>query len=788
MLLHRYARIYAALYEQCLAQFVAMREVYSDPLRGKKANIYDVVRNCLSLLHRQRLVLEQTQRSSCSSPIYSPQLCHLLLLSLIVLIFFEVRRAAGVVLSSFFQTFQLSYVLLIEDVLKFMDPAAKNVTEEDFKGALQLLCTGQFFIERDWPTLNRILPELVKANYADKPDIIEMQKAIEVLAVDGWKWMPITVGVSKELVNLAKNFWDISKGTIKPEYAAISADREAKAIAKQTERSTRNEKLYDGLMKTLVQLCAEALHWRQLRLAGFLLNHMLVRRTTPDAIRLPNRGAGSNFPKDYGLLKDNQRLAYNGMFMPGNANAWDEELFIHKQYVGFYQWGVKSMRCAPASQQKKCNRDHSELSVCERVIVDTFLDPSYFQKFIRFVMLFRNYNDILLSIFKPLFQTMVASEKVRDRRFAAELFAGLIRGSRYWTFEKLNAMWQWIGPIISSAFEELAPDSYQNWVEALQIIFSGTHLNHYRWLIETIFSVCLRPITSPVQIEIRFSLLLAVSSSGSWRGTDIHNRALIIGQQFISVPYVSVREVVAKIFSNACYLDIKVSEKDVRESETRQVSRLSVHRSVLRLIPLLAHFENDTDDEVALLCYQNLHVGLSNAVIDEKDANFVMDIFEKVFVFSNLFVFGNYERPLKVLNIINNLITHPQVEVRLAAAESIAGFIQCGYFSVDENFIDAYRQLADDPDLDRKHGGALGLSAIVKGFPYTVPDFIPKLLFDICGIMTKRADKIVKESLKELLREFRRTHQDNWDEHKKCFTFSQLKCINNLLVSPNYYV
>uniref|UniRef100_A0A0M3HI17 Uncharacterized protein n=1 Tax=Ascaris lumbricoides TaxID=6252 RepID=A0A0M3HI17_ASCLU len=39
-------------------------------------------------------------------------------------------------------------------------------------------------------------------------------------------------------------------------------------------------------MKTLVQLCAEPLHWRQLRLAGFLLNHMLVRRTTPDAIRV----------------------------------------------------------------------------------------------------------------------------------------------------------------------------------------------------------------------------------------------------------------------------------------------------------------------------------------------------------------------------------------------------------------------------------------------------------------------------------------------------------------------
>uniref|UniRef100_A0A0M3IUZ5 BLM10_mid domain-containing protein n=1 Tax=Ascaris lumbricoides TaxID=6252 RepID=A0A0M3IUZ5_ASCLU len=197
-----------ALYEQCLAQFVAMREVYSDPLRGKKVNIYDVVRNCLSLLHRQRLVLAQTQRVSFNKS-------HLLVMKDLVRLatspYEIVRRAAGVVLSSFFQTFQLSYVLLIEDVLKFMDPAAKNVTEEDFKGALQLLCTGQFFIERDWPTLNRILPELVKANYADKPDIIEMQKAIEVLAVAGWKWMPITVGVSSASAFYLLNFGVDSK-------------------------------------------------------------------------------------------------------------------------------------------------------------------------------------------------------------------------------------------------------------------------------------------------------------------------------------------------------------------------------------------------------------------------------------------------------------------------------------------------------------------------------------------------------------------------------------------------
>ncbi|VDK18363.1 unnamed protein product [Anisakis simplex] len=302
-------------------------------------------------------------------------------------------------------------------------------------------------------------------------------------------------------------------------------------------------------------------------------------------------------------------------------------------------------------------------------------------------MLFRNYNDILLPIFKPVFQSMVVSEKVRDRRFAAEFFAGIIRGSRYWTFEKLNAMWQWIGPILASAFEELTPDSFANWVEALQV----------RWC-----AIC--------------------NPSLNWMICNPRHR-------------------IAKIYFKALMQYLLWNFK---------ANFAVVRRSVFCLLPLLAHFENDSDQELALLCYQNLHIGLSNSVIDEGDATFVMDVIEKtmhysrswkskvsllkfcqVLVFSNLFVFENYDRPQKILQLINYLITHPQVEVRLAAAESIAGFIQCGYFSVSPSFI---------------------------------------------------------ESLKELLREFRRTHQDNWDEHKKCFTFSQLKSINNLLVSPNYYV
>ena len=42
-------------------------------------------------------------------------------------------------------------------------------------------------------------------------------------------------------------------------------------------------------------------------------------------------------------------------------------------------------------------------------------------------------------------------------------------------------------------------------------------------------------------------------------------------------------------------------------------------------------------------------------------------------------------------------------------------------------------------------------------------------------------------AIKETLQEFKRTHQDNWTEHKQKFTEDQLVIMTDLLVSQNYY-
>lgn len=46
---------------------------------------------------------------------------------------------------------------------------------------------------------------------------------------------------------------------------------------------------------------------------------------------------------------------------------------------------------------------------------------------------------------------------------------------------------------------------------------------------------------------------------------------------------------------------------------------------------------------------------------------------------------------------------------------------------------------------------------------------------------------IIAATVKKALQSFKRTHQDNWAEHKAAFTEDELSELTDLLVSPSYY-
>ena len=83
------------------------------------------------------------------------------------------------------------------------------------------------------------------------------------------------------------------------------------------------------------------------------------------------------------------------------------------------------------------------------------------------------------------------------------------------------------------------------------------------------------------------------------------------------------------------------------------------------------------------------------------------------------------------------------------------------------------------------HSGILGLCAIVEAYPYDVPKFVPEILIELEKHL--HDPQPIPKTIKKTLQEFKRTHQDNWAEHKLKFTEDQLLIMTDLLVSPNYY-
>ena len=51
--------------------------------------------------------------------------------------------------------------------------------------------------------------------------------------------------------------------------------------------------------------------------------------------------------------------------------------------------------------------------------------------------IFRNFDDAFLPVLKPHLERLVADSHESTQRCVAEIIAGLIRGSKHWTFEKV---------------------------------------------------------------------------------------------------------------------------------------------------------------------------------------------------------------------------------------------------------------------------------------------------------------------------------------------------------------
>uniref|UniRef100_A0A3Q3F4X4 Proteasome activator subunit 4a n=1 Tax=Labrus bergylta TaxID=56723 RepID=A0A3Q3F4X4_9LABR len=186
-------------------------------------------------------------------------------------------------------------------------------------------------------------------------------------------------------------------------------------------------------------------------------------------------------------------------------------------------------------------------------------------------------------------------------------------------------------------------------------------------------------------------------------------------------------------------------------------------------------------------------------------ARYTVLTYLQIMVFYNLFTFMSDQKSVNdVRALVVQLLEDEQLEVREMAATTLSGFLQCNFLSMDSPMQAHFEALCKtclpkkrkrelgsivdtipSADLVRRHAGVLGLSACILSSPYDVPTWMPQLLMDLSAHLNDTQP--IEMTVKKTLSNFRRTHHDNWQQHKQQFTDDQLLVLTDLLVSPCYY-
>ncbi|CAF5107038.1 unnamed protein product, partial [Rotaria sp. Silwood1] len=88
-------------------------------------------------------------------------------------------------------------------------------------------------------------------------------------------------------------------------------------------------------------------------------------------------------------------------------------------------------------------------------------------RFRMFKGLFRNFGIDLMDHFMEQLDILIHEKMIEKQegchRVAAEIVAGMIRGSKYWTLEMLKKLWQKLIPFLNEVCTNLSPETLSCW-------------------------------------------------------------------------------------------------------------------------------------------------------------------------------------------------------------------------------------------------------------------------------------------------------------------------------------
>uniref|UniRef100_A0A8C4HX75 Proteasome activator complex subunit 4 n=1 Tax=Dicentrarchus labrax TaxID=13489 RepID=A0A8C4HX75_DICLA len=908
--------------------FTLVKKSMENRLHGKKQHIRALLIDRVLLQHEMRkLVVDGSEYKV----VHQELLCNLLLLSTST--YSQVRSRAQNVLTAALGTYSFSYRDLIPRILQLLSPQ-HNGTQQQFKGALYCLLALHGGISlpsaRDWDCVGEVWLALVRCGLL--PTMTLEEASIGRLLDDitdrihrqhDTIGIYFTVSRCVEVANLIAHSENPTPCLEPPSVEELKEGLQRQRI-KNVVAARKYEKLVNDLLDCLED---RDLPWKFEHMATDLLSLQLRddHPLPPDAVLFFTQGlihdsisirkvaisamAGvlkqlkrprkkvavkpSDIKDLEGVCGDregNRWLQYDSNNLPLSEEQWDTQLYVEKTHWGYYTW-PREMMIHAASEKPKDDLTYEEMSEGEKIIFEYFSDPEFIDQLIGFLSLedrkgkdsfnprrfclfkglFCNYGDVFLPLLWPHLEQLASDPHESSQRCVCEITAGLIRGSKLWSFSKVDRLWKLLCPLIRTALTNITVETYTDWGTCIATACEGRDPRKLHWLFELLME-------SPLSGEggsFRDASLLYVLQGGlaqqQWRVSELLHRLLAYLEPKLTHVYKNVRERIGSVLTYIFMIDVALpntrptSSPHVAEFVPRVLERLKpltsepeIHNHVheentqetdertqavkllktvlkwlmasagrtfttpvqqqLQLLPLLfkiapveideSYDEMKQDARTCLsLMSQGLlypeHIPLVLAALEEMassrswHARFSVLTYLQIMVFYNLFTLLSVPAEVfRIRKLVMQLLLDEQLEVRDMAGTTLSGLLQCQFFPLDSSLQTQLQTLSQtllpkargelaSTDLVRRHAGVLGLSACILSSPYDVQDWMPQILMDLSDHLND--PQPIEMTVKKTLSEFRRTHHDNWQEHRQCFTDDQLLVLTDLLVSPCYY-
>jgi proteasome activator subunit 4 len=445
--------------------------------------------------------------------------------------------------------------------------------------------------------------------YSEKPSIVALMDSIQDLLIGLFSSFEIEFqfpdnSIMKRANKLLENY----EGCVHLRYPGLDCMSDAEAREVEIKRNQENLSCYYDLCNKLVELANDkSLHWRHTEMAQSLLSLLLrrdieypkaavlifecllasdvikarktavnimsswLRINKPKAIRQVldfDKGEnqpGAKWPIKYGIRGDNVGLLFKQEDKITTAEQWNNTLFHTKPYIGFYIWPKEYRIYATPNQQVHLNRDQSAFSDTEKELITLLTEPTHLARILElmaveekkgseefnsssyslFYGLTRSFGTVIVEAFRPFVEELLANKKESSQRLAAELVAGIIKGSKLWTYDKVKPLQDWLGPLLMTNFETINVEIEQIWAQALSNIFFDSEPRQTAWLFDILMELWAKPTENTYHTAARLYYIHCAANQWQWRNLEIWNKLFEICKSMLGNSLQNLRTRVA---------------------------------------------------------------------------------------------------------------------------------------------------------------------------------------------------------------------------------------------------